>query len=50
MQPRKEIIEKDHLENNVIMTGKVAWEEVPYYYHLSDIFLTASHTETQVVT
>ena len=46
----KEIIEKDHLENNVIMTGKVAWEEVPYYYHLSDIFLTASHTETQGVT
>ena len=46
----KEIIEKDHLENNVIMTGKVAWEEVPYYYHLSDIFLTASHTETQGLT
>lgn len=46
----KEIIGKDHLENNVIMTGKVAWEEVPYYYHLSDIFLTASHTETQGLT
>ena len=46
----KEIIKKDHLENNVIMTGKVAWEEVPYYYHLSDIFLTASHTETQGLT
>ena len=46
----KEIIEKDHLENNVIMTGKVAWEEVPYYYHLSDIFLTASQTETQGLT
>ena len=46
----KEIIEKDHLENNVIMTGKVAWEEVSYYYHLSDIFLTASHTETQGLT
>ena len=46
----KQIIEKDNLENNVIMTGKVAWEEVPYYYHLSDIFLTASHTETQGLT
>jgi len=46
----KEIIEKYHLENNIIMTGKVAWEEVPYYYHLSDIFLTASHTETQGLT
>ena len=46
----KQIIKKDKLTNNVIMTGKVAWEEVPYYYHLSDIFLTASHTETQGLT
>lgn len=46
----KKIIKKYKIENNVIMTGKVAWEEVPYYYHLSDIFLTASHTETQGLT
>lgn len=46
----KQIIKKYKIENNVIMTGKVAWEEVPYYYHLSDIFLTASHTETQGLT
>ena len=32
------------------MTGKVPWENVPYYYYLSDIFLTASHTETQGLT
>ena len=32
------------------MTGKVAWEEVPYYYHLANIFLTSSHTETQGLT
>lgn len=41
---------KYKIENNVIMTGKVAWDEVPYYYHLSNIFLTASVTETQGLT
>lgn len=46
----QKIIKKYKIEDNVIMTGKVAWEEVPYYYHLSDIFLTASHTETQGLT
>lgn len=46
----KRIIKEYKIEKNVIMTGKVAWEEVPYYYHLSDIFLTASHTETQGLT
>ncbi len=46
----KKIIKKYKIDQNVIMTGKVAWEEVPYYYHLSDIFLTASHTETQGLT
>lgn len=46
----KKIIKEYKIEKNVIMTGKVAWEDVPYYYHLSDIFLTASHTETQGLT
>lgn len=46
----KKIIKEYKIEKNVIMTGKVAWEEVPYYYHLSNIFLTASHTETQGLT
>ena len=43
-------IKKYGIEDKVIMTGKVPWEKVPYYYHLSDIFLTASHTETQGLT
>ncbi len=46
----KKLIKKYKIENNVIMTGKVEWEKVPYYYHLSDVFLTASHTETQGLT
>ena len=43
-------IKKYGIEDKVIMTGKVEWEKVPFYYHLSDIFLTASHTETQGLT
>lgn len=46
----KKIIKKYDIEDRVVMTGKVPWEEVPYYYHLSHIFLTASHTETQGLT
>lgn len=46
----KELITKYKIEDNVIMTGKVPWEKVPYYYHLADLFLTASHTETQGLT
>lgn len=46
----KQIIKDYKIEDRVVMTGKVAWEEVPYYYHLSNIFLTASHTETQGLT
>lgn len=46
----KELITKYKIEDNVIMTGKVPWEKVPYYYHLSNLFLTASHTETQGLT
>ena len=38
------------LENNVIFTGKVSWEDMPIYYHVSDIFVTASKTETQGLT
>ena len=38
------------LEKNCIFTGKAAWEEMPYYYHISDIFATASKTETQGLT
>ena len=36
--------------DNVIFTGKVAWEDIPYYYHVSDIFATASTSETQGLT
>lgn len=44
------ISKKLKINTNVIFTGKVAWSEVPYYYHVSDIFTTASKSETQGLT
>lgn len=41
---------KLNLEKKIIFTGKVAWEEIPYYYHCSNVFATASITETQGLT
>lgn len=41
---------KKHCENNIIFTGKVPWDDVPSYYHLGDIFMSASTTETQGLT
>ncbi len=38
------------LEKNIIFNGKAAWEEIPIYYHASNIFSTASTTETQGLT
>lgn len=46
----EKLIRKLRLQNNVIMTGKVPWEEVPKYYMLANIFATASKTETQGLT
>jgi len=46
----QKLSKKLKIENNVIFTGKVLWEEVPYYYGIADIFVTASHTETQGLT
>lgn len=44
------IVKKLKISNNVIFTGKVAWEEVPKYYQLADVFATSSKTETQGLT
>ena len=46
----EKLVEKLIIENNVIFNGKAAWEEIPYYYHCSDIFATASKSETQGLT
>ena len=46
----KELAKKLKIDNNVIFTGKVPWVEIPIYYNIGDIFVTASHTETQGLT
>ena len=46
----KELVKKLKLEDNVVFTGKVDWDSTKYYYNMSDIFVTASSTETQGLT
>ena len=38
------------INDKVIFTGKVAWNQVPKYYNLADVFVNASVTETQGLT
>ncbi len=44
------LVHKHKIENNVLLIGKVPWEEIPKYYQMADIFATASRTETQGLT
>ncbi len=46
----KKRVKRLKLSDNVIFVGKVPWEEVPYYYNIADVFVTASKTETQGLT
>ena len=46
----KALSKKIKVDNSIIFTGKVPWEEVPCYYQLADVFATASTTETQGLT
>ena len=46
----KEYVKKNNISNNVIFTGKVSWDNVVSYYIISDVFATASTTETQGLT
>jgi 1,2-diacylglycerol 3-alpha-glucosyltransferase len=46
----KEKVKKLKLEKNIILTGKVPYDEIPYYYNIGNVFVTASKTETQGLT
>ncbi len=50
MKDLVELAHKNKLDNHVTFTGKVPWIEVPKYYQLADVFVTASTTETQGLT
>ena len=44
------LVKKLNLEESVILGGKVPYVDIPCYYQLADIFVTASTTETQGLT
>ncbi len=44
------LVHETKLDNHVTFTGKVPWNEVPRYYQLANVFVTASTTETQGLT
>lgn len=44
------LVEELGLNGKVIFTGRVPWQETGLYYQLSDLFITASVTETQGLT
>lgn len=46
----EKLAQKLKIEDNVIFTGKVPWEEIPCYYQLASLFSTASTSETQGLT
>ncbi|NVY96850.1 glycosyltransferase family 4 protein [Lactobacillus sp. DCY120] len=45
-----ELVDQLHLEQNVIFAGEVDHDHVSPYYHLADIFVSASDTESQGLT
>lgn len=44
------LVRKNKLDKYVTFTGKVLWSEIPKYYQLANVFVTASKTETQGLT
>jgi len=42
----KKYTEKNKLSNSITFAGKVRWENIPKYYLMSSIFVTASTSET----
>ena len=52
--PDEDFLRKKSLEygifKNVVFAGKVPYEDAPKYYNISDVFVTASHFETQGLT
>ncbi len=50
LQKYKDYTTKHDLTKYIKFTGKVPWEEIPEYYLISDVFTTASTSETQGLT
>lgn len=50
MDNLKKLVKDLEIEESIIFTGMVSPEEVPIYYSLANIFVTASTSETQGLT
>ena len=50
LEELKELVKDDHISKYVVFTGPKPSNEVPSYYHLSNVFVSASITETQGLT
>jgi len=46
----EKLVKEKKCEKNIIFTGKVPWGDIPLYYHLGNVFISASTTETQGLT
>ncbi len=46
----KDLVKKLEIEDYVIFTGFIAWDMVPIYYQISNVFVNASKSETQGLT
>lgn len=46
----EEIVSKLNINNSVVFAGQQPWKDVPKFYHIADVFVTASTTETQGLT
>ncbi len=46
----KSLVEELRIQDSVLFIGPVPAEEVPFYYHVGDVFVSASITETQGLT
>lgn len=49
-QNLEQLVSKMNLNDFVIFAGQQPWKEVPKFYHMADVFVTASTTETQGLT
>ena len=46
----KELVKDHHIEKYIVFTGPKSSQDFPSYYHLSNVFVSASITETQGLT
>ena len=50
LEEYRKYVSDNNLDNYVIFTGKLPWDTIQEYYLLSNVFVTASTTETQGLT